>query len=297
MKPATSIGHNRTGMATSPELAAELLEGTRKTVPSARGTAEAMAAVRILYASEAEPVGTMPPPATLKQLATSAARALRGQRATVLVDKLGERLAFERSGVRLYDALISKHDAFGSWPGGPSRDDLLEIREEEREHFLLLKRALEELGADPSSVTPSANVHAVASKGWPAVLSDPRTNLREGMETILIAELVDNDCWENLIQLTRAFGQEKLAAKMEEALEEEREHLRRVREWLAGSLGRLAGSAPLQPPNGSRQRRPTRSARRKRPAPRRKTNPKRSNGGTGKRTHKRARPRRRAARK
>ena len=36
------------------------------------------------------------------------------------MDKIGERLAFERTGTRLYEALVSKHEAFGSFPGGPS---------------------------------------------------------------------------------------------------------------------------------------------------------------------------------
>jgi hypothetical protein len=54
----------------------------------------------------------------------AAAKAMKGEKPTLLLDKLGERLAFERSGTRLYEALVSKHDAFGSFSGGPSREDL-----------------------------------------------------------------------------------------------------------------------------------------------------------------------------
>jgi hypothetical protein len=39
---------------------------------------------------------------------------------------LDKRAAFERMGVRLDDALISKHDAYGSDAGGPSREDLVQ---------------------------------------------------------------------------------------------------------------------------------------------------------------------------
>lgn len=97
------------------------------------------------------------------------------------------------------------------------------------------------------SGTRLGNLHAVASKGLCAVISDPRANLREAMEAILVAELVDNDCWENLVDLSRALGHEDLAVAFTEARTEQREHLRGVRLWLGASLsgeaaGKLAGS-------------------------------------------------------
>jgi ferritin-like protein len=246
MKSATNLGSNRTGLATSPALAAALVEATRETVPSARGDARTLAAVRIDYAKVAEPVGSMPPPASLKEAAKTVFKALRGQKATVLLDKLGERLAFERSGVRLYDALISKLEAFGSWAGGPSLAELENIRSDERNHFLLVKSAMEEMGSDPTAVTPSANAQAVISKGLPALLGDPRTDLRQGLEAILVAELVDNDGWENLINLARALGQDELAARMDRALQEEQDHLRRVRRWLTAALSNEAGAGRME---------------------------------------------------
>jgi rubrerythrin len=154
----------------------------------------------------------------------------------VLLDKLGERLAFERAGTRLYEALLSKFDAFGSWPGGPARSDLEEIRDEEHQHFTLLQSAIAKLGGDATAVTPSANLHAVSSMGLPAVLSDPRTDLQDGLETILIAELVDNECWENLSALASEMGEDELAASFASALQQERDHLDRVRAWLRAAL-------------------------------------------------------------
>ena len=53
--------------------------------------------------------------------AGAALQALKGGPPTQFLDKLGERLAFERTGVRLYEALISKHEALGSFAGGPDR--------------------------------------------------------------------------------------------------------------------------------------------------------------------------------
>jgi rubrerythrin len=232
MKTQTSEGINRTGMATSPQLAREMLEAVKSATPSSEGDADDLSLVRIEYTKVGLPVGTMPPPATGKPM-TDAER--------VFMDKLGERLAFERSGTRLYDALLSKFDAYGTWPGGPERADLEEIREEEHEHFSLLQSAIAQLGGDITAVTPSANVHAVASKGLPAVLADPRTNLQQCLEAILVAELVDNDCWENLTTLATALGQDELATAFTAALEEERDHLERVRTWIRAGLSELTG--------------------------------------------------------
>ncbi|MDX3905443.1 MAG: hypothetical protein QHC78_07120 [Pigmentiphaga sp.] len=50
----------------------------------------------------------MPLPATGKGLAQTALGKLKVQNPEVLVDKLGQRLAYERSGVRLYQAFIDK---------------------------------------------------------------------------------------------------------------------------------------------------------------------------------------------
>jgi rubrerythrin len=235
MKPILQNRMNRTGMAMAKDLARPMLQNSRVT-PSSEGDAQDAALVRIRYAKQKEPVGSMPPPAT-----NGSVKSARTPPPPIFLDKLGERLAFERSGVRLYDALLSKFDAFGSWKGGPTRADLEHIRSEEYQHFRLLQDALTRLGADPTAVTPSANIHAVASKGLPAVLTDPRTSLQECLEAILIAELVDNDCWENLSDLAAGLGEDELSSMFRGALEQEREHLTRVRLWTGAALTQLAG--------------------------------------------------------
>jgi rubrerythrin len=236
MRPKELKSFNRTGALRSPRLSADLADGALQTVPPS-GTAQLIADVRIEYAKEADPAGTMPPPAP------RAPRAAAQRSSLVFVDKLGERLAFERSGVRLYDALLSKYDAFGTWTGGPDREDLEQIRAEELNHFLLLRGVLEAIGGDPTAVTPSANLHGVIASGLPKVLTDPRTDLAESLEAILVAELVDNDCWENLVDLAEAVGQDELARRFSDALDEERDHLRWVRAWLGTALPNVAGSS------------------------------------------------------
>ena len=62
----------------------------------------------------------MPVPGNLKGAAKAAVKALKGEKAAVFLDKLGERLAFERTGVRLYEAVLAKVPAARS-SKGPSR--------------------------------------------------------------------------------------------------------------------------------------------------------------------------------
>jgi rubrerythrin len=213
---------NRTGIAVSPDAAAEMIAATGEFPPSSPGGSDEIAAERMEYTRQGEPVGSMPP-----------MPGRRNGRLGVLLDKLGERLAFERAGTRLYDALVSKHDAGGTFRGAPARDELLEIRNEEHGHFLMVGEAIARLGGDPTVVTPSADVQMTASKGLPAVLADPRTDLLESLEAILTAELVDNDCWPALIELAQQAGEIDLATQFTSALEAERRHLENVRTWVA----------------------------------------------------------------
>jgi hypothetical protein len=213
---------NRTGIAVSPDAAAEMIAATGEFPPSAPGGPDEIAAERMDYARAGEPVGSMPP-----------IPGRRNGRLGVLLDKLGERLAFERAGTRLYDALVSKHDAGRTFRGAPARDELLEIRNEEHSHFAMIGEAIARLGGDPTVVTPSADVQTTASTGLPAVLADPRTDLLESLETILVAELVDNDCWPALIELAQQAGEIDLATQFTSALEAERRHLENVRTWVA----------------------------------------------------------------
>jgi hypothetical protein len=166
--------------------------------------------------------------------ATPAAGRRRLNVSVHFMDKLGERLAFERSGVRLYNALIAKLDLFGSWPGGPTRVELESIRDDELTHFLLLNEVIRRLGGDPAAVTPSADLVDLTAMGLRQALGDPRTNLLQSLEAILIAELVDRECWGRLIELAHDTGP-ALVAAFEEAHQQEEAHLARVRAWVLSS--------------------------------------------------------------
>ena len=102
----------------------------------------------------------------------------------------------------------------------------------------MLVELVKALGGDPTELTPSANVQLTASHGVGQVLVDPRTNLLQSLEAILMAELADNECWETLTGLAHMAGQEEVAERCEEALLTEQEHLEKVRSWLAAGQGR-----------------------------------------------------------
>jgi rubrerythrin len=230
---APKMGDNRTGCARARERCEEMLSGNVEFAPPPNEDDGMIAELRVEYATEAEPVGSLPPPASLKQVGKALIGKVKGASPSVFIDKVGARLAFERTGVRLYEALLSKYDAFGSFDGGPHRSRLHEIMEQEHGHFALLAQAMEDLGGDPTAITPAADIEDAASSGLRMLLVDPRINLVQSLEAILIAELVDNDSWDGLIELAAQAGEDDLVVRFAEAREHERQHLTDVRRWLA----------------------------------------------------------------
>ncbi|HJQ61234.1 MAG TPA: ferritin-like domain-containing protein [Burkholderiales bacterium] len=231
MENKTELGMNRTGMQMSPVDSEKMREVTDMTRPSSQGDREVMAEVRREYIRNAEPVGTVPPPGTLKGAAKSGVQALTGKRAHVLIDKLGERLAFERSGTRLYEAVMAKCQASGDAANLPDPERLQHFCDDEARHFKLVAECIESLGADPTAQTPCADVTGVESIGLMQVVSDPQTTVNQSVHAILLAELADNAGWEELIVLAKEMGQDEMAQRFEGALAEEREHLQHVRRW------------------------------------------------------------------
>jgi rubrerythrin len=250
-RKASELGMNRTGIKTSPVHSKKAIEGAEQAQPSSPGDASGIWKVREEFAREQEGLGSVPPPASLKGMAKTAVDMLKGGRSTVFIDKLGQRAGFERTGVRLYEAALSKLDVFGTWVGGPSREQLEKIRQDELSHFALVKRSIEKLGGDPTVLTPAADLQANMSEGVPKMLVDPRVNLLQSLEGLLTAELVDNASWELLIQLARELGHNDLADDFQRALDVEQEHLVLVRSWLvAGTrlearVGEEAAGAPV----------------------------------------------------
>ena len=240
MKEATDLGTNRTGIATAPDQAEEMVAAALLGTPEADPEVDALGPVRSGYAAAADPLGSMPLPSSLKGAVKAVTTALSGRGPNVFLDKLSERLAFERTGTRLYQAAVSKVEAFGSQPGEPQRAELEEILREEHEHMLLVASAIRQLGGDPTLQSPSADMAAVASSGLLQVVSDPRTRVGECLQALLQAELVDNDAWTMLAELAEGMGEHDLAARFREALLHEERHLAQVRQWVTAAVQRKA---------------------------------------------------------
>jgi ferritin-like metal-binding protein YciE len=232
MEKFLQVGGNRTGADISPEDTKEMVQGAEQYSPKARDGNAALAEIEGQYIHEAVSVGSMPAPSTMKGNVKTLTNKLAGRNPEVLLNKLGERLAFERSGVRLYECFIRKCEALNGGSIAPLPiDELLEIRDEEEQHFLMLQECIETLGADPTAQTPDADVSGVAASGLMKVLTDPRTSISQCLQALLTIELTDNAAWELLITLSEDMKLDEMTALFEQALNEEVSHLERVQEW------------------------------------------------------------------
>jgi ferritin-like metal-binding protein YciE len=242
---ATDIGRNRTGVQTSPQLSKEMNDLVQ---PVSAETADAspLNEVRLLYIREADPLGSIPPPATIKGAVKTAAKLLQGERPQAFIDKLAERLAYERSGTRLYDAVIAKFMAHEGELQNASLQEVSEIRNEEASHAALIRTCLEQLGADPTAQTPSADLVGVATAGFLQAAADPRTTLAQTLQVALAAELVDVASWEMLISMAEQMGQDGMVERFRRALDHETEHVAKVRGWCE-SLTLTAAQPRKQP--------------------------------------------------
>ena len=264
---ATLPGLNRTGATASPQGTQAMTAAVNELMPPVPIDTGAMEAERLLYINESETVGSIPPPQGFDGAVKNGMARLKGGNPGILMDKVGERIAFERGGVRLYEALLAKYEA-ASQSGEvlPPAEQVLEvaeaqglavlapvagenpaqtlarIRSEELMHFQLLCGAMKQLGGDPTAQTPCADVTATASMGLIQVVTDPRTTLAQSLNAILSAELIDNAGWELLIQLAEQSGESELAGLFLGALAQEQEHLVTVKGWLTSLVSEGAGT-------------------------------------------------------
>ena len=248
----TRVGRNRTGQMTSPELSEEMNDVVRSVTPEG-AEPSAFMAERLLNILEADPLGSVPPPAMsggiVKSTAKKIVKSVTGDQLPAFIDKVAERLAYERGGTRLYDAVLAKATAYEDELEDTALQELREIREEEAGHAALLRTCLEQLGADPTAQTPSADLVGVSSAGLLQAASDPRTTIAQTLQVALAAELIDVASWETLIAMAEKMGQPEMAKRFGSALERENQHLIKVRGWFesltlgSSEVARLKGKA------------------------------------------------------
>ena len=237
------VGMNKTGIQMSPLETGRMLDDDDILTRGTPGDDSAALEMREAYIADSGGVGSIPAPGTMTGMVSMGVNMLTGDKPQILLDKMAERLAFERTGTRLYDALLTKLDVLQSdgnaatSMGSITREQAASIRGDEARHMLLMKEAIESMGGDPTAQTPSADVVGVESMGMVQVLNDPRTSLSQSLHAILTIELCDNAGWETLIALAEEGGHDKLVDRFSDALVQERTHLSLVQTWYEETVG------------------------------------------------------------
>ena len=238
------VGMNRTGIQMSP-IDSKAMQDIDPAIAGDQGDESALAELRNAYILDADSLGSVPLPGTISGAVNMGVSMLKGDSPQILLDKLGERLAFERTGARLYDALITKCEAMLEGDISMTIEDLEQIRADEQRHFLLIADAIESLGGDPTSQTPSADLAGVESMGLVQVLNDPRTSIAQSLHAIVTAELSDKAGWETLVALADEHELTDMVSDFTAALNEEREHLALVQTWYEEAIGLTYGDVDL----------------------------------------------------
>jgi len=142
-----------------------------------------------------------------------------------LVDKLCERLAVETGGVGIYEAAIAKID------DATVAARLRHFMQEEAEHRDLLSGYLDELGVSDRQ-TPSARLAKHEGDAYLKLVGEAETPAQV-LNILLTIELMDENGWEMIINLGRDLGDDEMVRTLNQALQDEKEHLRGVRGMLA----------------------------------------------------------------
>ncbi len=142
-----------------------------------------------------------------------------------VIDVLTERLTFERSGVRLYDRIIERMRASNEAAVAKMLDQMIEHRDQEKEHEEWLEEQIRSLGGDAHAQTEKGRLVETESQGIEKVIFDDRSALPELFHALLAAELVDNAGWDLLVQLADDADDNKAKRAFKKRLHEEEEHL------------------------------------------------------------------------
>jgi rubrerythrin len=229
MKDAAEFGMNKTPAQLHPVMTQAMIEGYEEFPPHAENTKCDAFTMRRSYIQDSEQLGGVPLPSTLRGAVSTGVQAIQGNSPSVLIDKLGERLAFERSGIRLYDALITKCK---SAEPVLDIDTLEQFRNDEAEHYSLVRDCIASMGGDPTAQTPCADSAGMASMGLMQVLNDPRSSIPQCVEAILMAELADAAAWELLIVLVDEAGLNDYVDRFQYAKRTEDHHMQVIKAWL-----------------------------------------------------------------
>jgi hypothetical protein len=93
MQP-TSLGSNLTGTALTPAALMAMNEASDELMPEEDIDTSEMEAQKLVAIAEADAVGSVPPPSSIKGAVKSGIARIKGGHPVIFMDKIGERIAF-----------------------------------------------------------------------------------------------------------------------------------------------------------------------------------------------------------
>jgi len=153
------------------------------------------------------------------------------------IDLLNERLAFERTGVRLYDRMLLRMRLAENGEVQRMVDRMQRYRDQEREHEEWLEDQIRALGGDDHVPTEKSVLVLAETQGIERVVHrDPR--LDHDFHALLTAELADTAGWDLLVRMAEHFGDREAQREFRQRLREEQEHVLFVRKVVERFLER-----------------------------------------------------------
>jgi len=145
-----------------------------------------------------------------------------------VIDLLNERLAFERTGVRLYDRILLRMRLSDDPQMERMIDRMQRFRDQEWEHEEWLEEQIRALHGDDHLPTEKSVLVMAETQGIERVVHrDPR--LPHDFHALLTAELADNGGWDLLVRIADEFGDYDAKREFRKRLREEQEHVLFVR--------------------------------------------------------------------
>ena len=166
-----------------------------------------------------------------------------------LIDVLAERLAFERAGVRLYDAVLSRLES-----AEPAVRRMLprveQQRAEAQAHAAWLEAQLRGLEAGAAAGTRRAELAHLETEGLLRIAGDGAATVQEMFHALYVFELTDEGGWDLLVQLADRGGDRTAREELGRRREAARAHVAFVRRALTELLVNEVLGSPVTLPIG-----------------------------------------------
>jgi bacterioferritin (cytochrome b1) len=142
-----------------------------------------------------------------------------------VIDLLCERLAFERSGARLYDRVIEAMRASTDDEVHSLLATLEEHRDEEKEHQAWLEAQIRAHGGDADAECDGARLATREAAGFEEIAAHDAGDVRHLLHALLAAEAMDDTGWKLLVELADDAGDREARREFSRRHHHEQEHL------------------------------------------------------------------------